>query len=180
MLDADIQLRLERLSLDALITVQAGEVVALLGPNGAGKSTVLRALAGLLRLDGGQVLLDGTVLEDPARRVRVPPEKRPIGLMFQDYLLFPHLTAVENVAFGLRARGTDRNEARQKATAAMERLGLEAVTSARPGSMSGGQQQRVALARAMVTQPRLLLLDEPLANLDLGSAQEVVDRKSVV
>jgi molybdate transport system ATP-binding protein len=169
MLDADIQLRLERLSLDALITVQAGEVVALLGPNGAGKSTVLRALAGLLRLDGGQVLLDGTVLEDPARRVRVPPEKRPIGLMFQDYLLFPHLTAVENVAFGLRARGTDRNEARQKATAAMERLGLEAVTSARPGSMSGGQQQRVALARAMVTQPRLLLLDEPLAALDVST-----------
>jgi molybdate transport system ATP-binding protein len=169
MLDADIQLRLERLSLDALITVQAGEVVALLGPNGAGKSTVLRALAGLLRLDGGQVLLDGTVLEDPARRIRVPPEKRPIGLMFQDYLLFPHLTAVENVAFGLRARGTDRKEARQKATAALERLGLEAITTARPGAMSGGQQQRVAMARALVTQPRLLLLDEPLAALDVST-----------
>jgi molybdate transport system ATP-binding protein len=169
MLDADIGLRLERLSLDALITVQAGEVVALLGPNGAGKSTVLHALAGLLRLNGGHVLLDGTVLEDPARRVRVPPEKRPIGLMFQDYLLFPHLTAVENVAFGLRARGADRNEARQKATAALERLGLEAITKARPGSMSGGQQQRVAMARAMVTQPRLLLLDEPLAALDVST-----------
>jgi molybdate transport system ATP-binding protein len=169
MLDADIRLRLERLSLDALLTVRAGEVVALLGPNGAGKSTVLRALAGLLRLDGGRVELDGTVLEDPARRVRVPPEKRPVSLMFQDYLLFPHLTAVENVAFGLRARRMDRHEARGKATEALEQLGLAAVAAARPGSISGGQQQRVAMARAMVTRPRLLLLDEPLAALDVST-----------
>lgn len=173
MLSADLRLRLSRLSLDAVLTVEAGEVVALLGPNGAGKSTVLRALAGLLRLDGGRVQLDGTVLEDPAQRVRVPPEKRPVGLMFQDYLLFPHMTAVENVAFGLRARGMERNAARTKATDALDRLGLAAVTAARPGSMSGGQQQRVAMARALVTEPRLLLLDEPLAALDVSTKNDL-------
>src|ERR1700734_1791951 len=104
MLDADIRLRLDRLNLDAVLSVQAGEVVALLGPNGSGKSTVLRALAGLLRLEQGRVALDGTVLEDPGPRVRVPAEKRPVALMFQDYLLFPHMTAVENVAFGPRSQ----------------------------------------------------------------------------
>src|ERR1022692_698016 len=156
MLDADIQLRLSRLSLDAKLTVDAGEVVALLCPNASGKSTVLRALAGLLKLAGGKVELDGVILEDPAKHTRVAPEKRPIALMFQDYLLFPHLSALENVAFGLRARGTDRREARDKAAAALERLGLDGLAAARPRSMSGGQQQRVAMARALVTEPRLL------------------------
>src|SRR5215471_10815033 len=107
MLEADIRLRLSRLNLDAAFTVESGEVMALLGPNGSGKSTTLRALAGLLPLAGGRVVLDGTVLEEPARHVKVAPEKRPIAMMFQDYLLFPHLSAVENVAFGLRCRGTD-------------------------------------------------------------------------
>jgi molybdate transport system ATP-binding protein len=173
MLDADIRLRLDRLNLDAVLSAQAGEVVALLGPNGAGKSTVLRALAGLLRLDGGKVELDGTVLEEPARHTRVAAEKRPVGLMFQDYLLFPHLSAVENVAFGLRARGVDKREARQRAAAALERLGVAKVAEARPGNMSGGQQQRVAMARAMVTEPKLLLLDEPLAALDVSTKTDV-------
>src|SRR5580692_6730918 len=163
MLDADIKLRLERLSLDAAVTVGAGEVLALLGPNGAGKSTVLRALAGLLRLAGGWVALDGVVLEDPARRIHVAPEKRPVALMFQDYLLFPHLSAVENVAFGLRARGVDRRQARERARAALERLDVSAVASARPGAMSG----------ALVTEPRLLLLDEPLAALDASTKADV-------
>src|ERR1700744_2760577 len=122
MLKADIQLRLSRLDLDAAFTVESGEGVALLGPNGAGKSTTLR---GLLPLAGGQVVLDGTVLEDPAQHIKVPPENRPIGLMFQDYLLFPHLSAVENVAFGLRAKGTDKKQARERATQALARLGLE-------------------------------------------------------
>jgi molybdate transport system ATP-binding protein len=173
MLDADIQLRLERLSLDAELSVRAGEVVALLGPNGAGKSTVLRALAGLLRLAGGAVRLDGAVLEDPAGKVRVAPEKRPVALMFQDYLLFPHLTALENVAFGLRAQRMDKTAARAKAAEALERLGLTNVAQARPGAMSGGQQQRVAMARALVTDPRLLLLDEPLAALDVSTKTDV-------
>jgi molybdate transport system ATP-binding protein len=168
MLEADIQLRLSRLNLDTAFTVAAGEVLALLGPNGSGKSTTLRALVGLLPLSGGRVVLDGTVLEDPARRVKVAPEKRPIALMFQDYLLFPHMTALENVAFGLRCRGTDKKTAREKAASTLARLGLEEVTEARPGAMSGGQQQRVAMARALVTDPRLLLLDEPLAALDVS------------
>jgi molybdate transport system ATP-binding protein len=173
MLDADIRLRLERLTLDAQLRVQAGEVVAVLGPNGSGKSTVLRALAGLLKLAGGRVLLDGETLEEPARRVRVAAEKRPVALMFQDYLLFPPMSAVENVEFGLRARGMDKTRARTKASAALDRLGLAQAALARPGDMSGGQQQRVAMARALVTEPRLLLLDEPLAALDVSTKTDV-------
>src|SRR5215469_8633529 len=149
-LDADIQLRLSRLNLDAAFTVAPGEVLALLGPNGSGKSTILRALTGLLPLAGGRVVLDGVVLEDPAQGTRVASEKRSVGLMFQEYLLFPHMSALENVAFGLRATGTDKNAAREKAASTLATLGLDGVTAARPGSMSGGQQQRVAMARALV------------------------------
>jgi molybdate transport system ATP-binding protein len=167
-LEADIQLRLSRLDLNAAFTVASGEVLALLGPNGSGKSTTLRALVGLLPLSGGRIVLDGTVLDDPAQRVKVAPEKRPIGLMFQDYLLFPHMSALENVAFGLRSRGADKTTAREKASQTLARLGLDKVAEARPGAMSGGQQQRVAMARALVTDPKLLLLDEPLAALDVS------------
>jgi molybdate transport system ATP-binding protein len=173
MLDADIKLRLDRLNLDADVRAGPGEVLALLGPNGAGKSTVLRALAGLLRLAGGRVAVDGVVLEEPARHIRIAPEKRPVSLMFQDYLLFPHLSALENVAFGLRARGVDRRDARNRAAAALDRLGVDQVASSRPGAMSGGQQQRVAMARALVTEPALLLLDEPLAALDVSTKADV-------
>ena len=173
MLEADIQLRLSRLNLDAAFRVESGEVVALLGPNGSGKSTTLRALVGLLPLAGGRVVLDGTVLEEPAQRTRVAPEKRPISLMFQDYLLFPHMSAVENVAFGLRSRGIDKKTARDKAAQTLARLGLDGMAEAKPGSMSGGQQQRVAMARALVTDPKLLLLDEPLAALDVSTKTDV-------
>jgi molybdate transport system ATP-binding protein len=128
---------------------------------------------GLLPLAGGRVVLDGTVLEDPAQRVKIPPEKRPIGLMFQDYLLFPHLSALENVAFGLRAKGIDKKAAYAKASETMARLGLDGLAEAKPGSMSGGQQQRVAMARALVTDPKLLLLDEPLAALDVSTKTDV-------
>jgi len=173
MLEAHIQLRLSRLNLDTAFTVASGEVLALLGPNGSGKSTTLKALVGLLPLAAGRVVLDGTVLEDPAQRVRVAPEKRPIALMFQDYLLFPHLSALENVAFGLRCRGTDKKTAREKAGQTLSRLGLDTVAEAKPGAMSGGQQQRVAMARALVTDPKLLLLDEPLAALDVSIKTDV-------
>jgi molybdate transport system ATP-binding protein len=166
MLEADIHLRLSRLNLDAAFSVAPGEVLALVGPNGSGKSTTLRALTGLLSLAKGRLVLDGRVLEEPAKKVRVAPDRRPVALMFQDYLLFPHLSAVENVAFGLRCRGTAKKPARQKAEQMLARLGLDGVADARPGAMSGGQQQRVAMARALVTDPRLLLLDEPLAALD--------------
>jgi molybdate transport system ATP-binding protein len=173
MLEADIQLRLGKFSLDAAFSAAPGEVVALLGPNGSGKSTTLQALTGLLPLAGGRIVLDGTVLDDPAQRTRVAPEKRPIALMFQDYLLFPHMSALENVAFGLRASGTDKKAARQKAAEALARVGLEDQAGKKPGSMSGGQQQRVAMARALVTDPKLLLLDEPLAALDVSTKTDV-------
>ena len=145
----------------------------MLGPNGAGKTTVLRALAGLLRPVEGRVVLDGHVLEDTARRVRLATERRPVGMVFQDYLLFPHLSVVENVGFGLRSRGVRRAAARRTALGWLERLGLPEVGDASPRTLSGGQQQRVALARALATDPRLLLLDEPLAALDISIRAEV-------
>jgi molybdate transport system ATP-binding protein len=168
-LEAQLALRLGALDLDVAVGVADGEVLAVLGPNGAGKTTVLRALAGLQPLERGRIDLDGVVLEDPANRVRVPPEARPVGVVFQDYLLFPHLSVLDNVAFGPRARGVARSDANTTASAWLERVGLSEHTRSRPASLSGGQAQRVALARALATDPRLLLLDEPLAALDVAT-----------
>jgi molybdate transport system ATP-binding protein len=165
-LEASARLTLGQLRLEAELAVGTGELVVLLGPNGAGKTTLLRALAGLVALERGRVVLDGLVLDDVATGTSVPTEQRPVGFVFQDYLLFPHLSALENVAFGLRARGVGRAEARRQAAAWLERVGLAAHAGSRPRALSGGQAQRVALARAMVGEPRLLLLDEPLAALD--------------
>ena len=172
-LEAEVGLTLGRLELEVELAVETGELVVLLGPNGAGKTTLLRALAGLLALDRGRVVLDGAVLEDAAAGSWVPTEQRPIGFVFQDYLLFPHLSALENVAFGLRARGLGRTEAHRRARAWLDRVGLAGHAGARPRALSGGQAQRVALARAMVGEPRLLLLDEPLAALDAATRTEV-------
>ncbi|WP_245984366.1 ABC transporter ATP-binding protein [Streptomyces tateyamensis] len=171
----DAQLRVNRpdFTLDLALRAAPGEVLALLGPNGAGKSTALRALAGLLPLDGGRLRLDGTVLADPAARLDTPPERRPVGVVFQDYLLFPHLSALDNVAFGLRCRGRSRRESRAEAAGWLERMGLAEHAGARPGRLSGGQAQRVALARALAVRPRLLLLDEPLAALDARTRLDV-------
>src|SRR5262249_19891232 len=165
-LDADLQLELGTLSLSVIIAAQPGETVVLLGPNGAGKTTVLGALAGLYAIGRGHITLDGTDLDDPTRNIWVPPERRPIGVVFQDNLLFPHLSALDNVAFALRSRRARRSSARREASAWLERLGLADRVSARPSQRSGGQAQRVALARALAPSPRLLLLDEPLAALD--------------
>lgn len=151
-----------RLDLD----VGPGEVVVLVGPNGAGKSTALRAVAGLLALDGGRIELDGRLLADAERRLHRPPHERGVGVVFQDYLLFPHLSVLDNVAFGLSARGGPAADARRTAAAWLERMELSALAGARPRTLSGGQAQRVALARALATAPGLLLLDEPLAALD--------------
>jgi molybdate transport system ATP-binding protein len=168
-LEARVRLTLGKLELEVELAVATGELVVLLGPNGAGKTTLLRALAGLVPLEEGRVTLDGMVLDDVDGGVHVPTERRPVGFVFQDYLLFPHLSAVENVAFGLRARGLARAEARRRAADWLDRVGLAAHAGARPRSLSGGQAQRVALARAMVGDPRLLLLDEPLAALDAAT-----------
>jgi molybdate transport system ATP-binding protein len=159
--------------LDVDLKVDTGEVVAILGPNGAGKTSLLRGLAGLLPLDAGRVALDGVVLEEPAASVFVPSERRPIAMVFQDYLLFPHLTVLENVAFGLRSRGTSRPEATTTAHRWLKRVGLTAEAQRKPASLSGGQAQRVALARALATNPSLLLLDEPMAALDASTRVEL-------
>ncbi|MFI7530184.1 ABC transporter ATP-binding protein [Nocardia salmonicida] len=171
-LNAEISVFREAFVLDIAFEVAPGEVVALLGPNGAGKTTALRALAGLTPLDGGRIVLDDHVWDAPPDQF-VPAERREVGVVFQDYLLFAHMSAQDNVAFGLRARGQHRNMARTEATAWLERVGLGRHLHARPRALSGGQAQRVALARALVTDPALLLLDEPLAALDAGTRLQV-------
>jgi molybdate transport system ATP-binding protein len=148
-------------------------MVALLGPNGAGKTTLLRAIAGLTPIEEGRVAVDEQVLEDSRTGWRVPIDRRPIGFVFQDYLLFPHLSVLENVAFGLRARGMPRARARASAQQWIDRVGLAGYERNRPSALSGGQAQRVALARAVAFGPRALLLDEPLAALDARSRAEV-------
>ncbi|MCE7009465.1 ABC transporter ATP-binding protein [Kibdelosporangium philippinense] len=142
------------------LTISGGEFIALLGPSGCGKSTALNCLAGLLPLTAGQITLDG-------RRVDTQPaEKRGFGMVFQNYALFPHLSVSRNVAFGLRMRGVGREEIRSRVLEALELVHLEHLANSHPGQLSGGQQQRVAIARAIVLRPPLILMDEPLSNLD--------------
>ena len=155
--------------LELTLDIAPGQVIALLGPNGAGKTTALRALAGLLPLTEGAVRLDEETWDRPPA-VFVPTEQRPIGVVFQDYLLFNHMTALDNVAFGLRARGATRADARRHARDWLDKVGLDGHHHhVRPRALSGGQAQRVALARALATDPGLLLLDEPLAALDAST-----------
>jgi molybdate transport system ATP-binding protein len=172
-LSAHIVVRRPDLRLDIAFEAAQGEVVAVLGPNGAGKTTLLQALAGTVRLDDGRVTLDGRPLEDVAGARRVPAHERHVGVVHQDYRLFPHLSVLDNVAFGLRSRGTKRAESRDLAREWLHRVDLDTMAARRPGALSGGQAQRVALARALITSPRLLLLDEPLAALDTGTRTQM-------
>ncbi|HEX5597338.1 MAG TPA: ABC transporter ATP-binding protein [Micromonosporaceae bacterium] len=169
LLDAHLLVDRGNFRLDLALSLPAGEVVALLGPNGAGKSSVLRALAGLLALHDGHIDLAGGRVDDPRTGRFVPPQRRRIGVVFQDYLLFPHLTALENVAFGPRCQGLPRRGASERASEWLQRVGLEGYAHHRPAQLSGGQAQRVALARALAVNPDLLLLDEPLAALDAAT-----------
>ncbi len=171
-LHVDVRLRRGGFALD--VALDAGdETVAVVGPNGAGKSTLLRCISGLATPDDGRITLDGRVLDDRERGIHTPPEHRRIGVVFQDYLLFPHRSALDNVAFGLRAGGHRGRAARRRAADWLSRVGLADQAALRPAHLSGGQAQRVALARALAIDPDALLLDEPLAALDVDARQDI-------
>jgi molybdate transport system ATP-binding protein len=167
-LDAHVVVRRPAHTLDVHLQAQPGEVIALIGPNGAGKSTLVRALAGIVPLTEGRVTCDGETWDEPG--ARVDARDRRVGMVFQDELLFPHLTALANVAFGPRSRGTRKADAERAAHEWLERFGIADLAGRRPAQLSGGQAQRVSIARALATRPRLLLLDEPLSALDVGVA----------
>jgi iron(III) transport system ATP-binding protein len=148
-------------------SVEPGEFISLLGPSGCGKTTTLRCIAGFEQPNNGRITLDGKVLVDPDRGVFVPPNKRHFGMVFQSYAVWPHMTVFENVAYPLRVKGRlSRNDVRERVNHTLQTVGLSGFEARYPNQLSGGQQQRVALARALVMEPRALLFDEPLSNLD--------------
>ena len=153
-----------RALIDVSLSVEPGSLLVLLGPSGSGKTTLLRSLAGIERITSGRITIGERVVADG--RLHVPPERRDLSMVFQDYGLWPHMVALDNVAFALRRRGLARAERRRVAAAMLERVGLAALASRYPSELSGGEQQRVALARALVGQTGLVLCDEPLSNLD--------------
>jgi molybdate transport system ATP-binding protein len=155
------------------LTAAPGQVLGLLGPNGAGKSTLLSAVAGLTPVSAGRITLAGQVLDDADAGTFVEASGRPVGFVFQNYRLFPHLTVAENVAFSPRVRGMGKRAARAAASHWLDRLRLTDLADRKPDQLSGGQAQRVALARALAGQPALLLLDEPLSALDAGTRLDV-------
>jgi molybdate transport system ATP-binding protein len=167
MLEIEVQKRLGDFALAAELQVPSGATLVLVGENGAGKSTLLRLIAGLLAPDRGRIALAGRVLADAASRAWVPPQDRRVGYVPQDYALFPHLSVEGNVAFGLASRGVSGKARRERVGRAIERMGLREFRGRKRHELSGGQQQRVALARALVLEPEILLLDEPLAALDV-------------
>jgi iron(III) transport system ATP-binding protein len=154
------------------VAVPAGKVVALLGPSGSGKTTLLRAVAGLERPHRGAIRIGGKVLFDAARKIDLPAEARGLGLVFQSYALWPHRTVFANVAYGLKLRGVGAAEHEQRVGKAVAQIGLAHLAERYPHQLSGGQQQRVALARALVYEPAVILLDEPLSNLDAKLREE--------
>jgi molybdate transport system ATP-binding protein len=173
MLDVDVVVQRGAFVLEAALGAAPGEIVAVVGPNGAGKTTLLRAVAGLTPIKRGSVRLSGRVLDDTSAGVHVTPQRRRIGMVFQDHVLFPHLSALENVAFPPRAAGLARPAARRAAAAWLERTGAAHRSAAKPGALSGGEAQRVALARALVHEPDLVVLDEPLSALDVEARHSV-------
>ncbi len=173
MLHAAFSLQRGGLALAVDLQVAAGETLALVGPNGAGKSTCLQAIAGLLPIQHGTIRIGNELLDGGPGLPRVPPERRGVGFLFQDPLLFAGMNVLDNVAYGLRSRGVPRQEARERARQWLERVGAAALAAASPRELSGGQAQRVALARALAPSPRILLLDEPLAAVDASAAPEL-------
>ena len=173
MLHVDLETHLNTFHLSLSFSAEPGQTIVLLGESGSGKTTVLRLLAGLLYPQHGHISLDDTLYFDSKMHVALPPQERPFGYVFQDYVLFPHLNVFENIAFGLRAQHLPRQLIRQRVGEALEQVRLSGFEQRRPTQLSGGQQQRVAIARALALQPVLLLLDEPLSALDVQTRREV-------
>ena len=173
MLIAAFAKRVGEFQLELALEVPAGKTLVLLGESGAGKSMTLRLLAGLMDPDTGKIQLGDEVYFDGAAKRSVPASRRRVGYVPQDYALFPHLSVFENVAFGLKAQGMAGDAAQAMARGALDRFGVGELSRRLPRELSGGQQQRVALARALVTEPDLLLLDEPLSSLDAHTRQSV-------
>lgn len=172
-LDARLVVNRGEFELDIKLTIPPGRTVALLGPNAAGKSTAVATLAGLLPLNRGHISLGDRVLDRPSEGLLVAAAQRSIGVVFQDGVLFPHLSVIENVAFGLRSRGLGRARSREVAGDWLDRVGAAEEADRVPGDLSGGQAQRVALARALATSPQMLLLDEPLSALDVTNRARI-------
>jgi molybdate transport system ATP-binding protein len=175
MLEATLTKQLRDFRLSVSLSAEGGQTLVLVGESGAGKTTILNMLAGLLSPDEGRIILDGATLfaAGDGTRLAVAADQRPIGYVFQDYALFPHLSVFDNVAFGLRAQRMADRLVRRRVIESLEQLGIAPFAQHRPTKLSGGQQQRTALARALVLEPRLLLLDEPLSALDLSTRQQV-------
>jgi len=162
--------RLRHFSIDVEFRVSAG-VTVIFGPSGSGKTTLLQCIAGLLRPDKGVIAIDGELVFESVKKISLTPQQRRIGYVFQDLALFPHMTAAENIAFGVRENGNRRADLVRDM---LERFSIAHVAEHRPGEISGGERQRVALARALVTEPRLLLLDEPFSALDDSLKLEII------
>ena len=170
-LDTRFTLTRGSFELNVDLSVNEGEVVAIMGPNGSGKSTFLHAIAGLLPVTSGTLALDGETLDDATTDVFVDPIQRTVGLVFQGGLLFETMSVLDNIVFGLRARKIKRADAVTQAEPLISQLGLTDLLERQPHELSGGQAQRIAIARALVTQPKVLLLDEPMSGLDTATRQ---------
>src|SRR6186997_481429 len=170
----DVALRLgdNEILKDVSISVPSGQVVALLGPSGSGKTTLLRAIAGLETPHQGSIAIGNTMFFDAARGIELPAEQRGLGLVFQSYALWPHRTVFDNVAYGLKLRRVSAEEIKTRVEKTLSQIGLAHLAARYPHQLSGGQQQRVAIARALVYEPPVILLDEPLSNLDAKLREE--------
>ena len=157
------------------VTVQHGEILAIVGANGSGKSTVLQTIAGIAVLKSGRLSFDNVVWDEPITKIFTPAQDRHCGVVFQDLRLFPHLSLIANVAYGLRATGLSKQEAHARAAQELTFVGVDELADRKPGQVSGGERQRVALARALVLRPPVLLLDEPFASVDVSSRQGLRD-----